>query len=797
MNRTLRELRWAWRGVLARGWRAIVIVLLFAVALAANAVVFSAADAFVFNIAPYHQPDRLAVIEGVINGVARDYTTRQEFLAWRNHRDLFAGVHGHEFTASAYVTVGGSTESLRAHQVTPGLFELVGVLPKWGRPLLFTDAAAGAPPVVVIGETLARRLYGSPERAVGQAFATGRGTPLVVGVMPATFRFPSAREEIWAPLDIDTWPGSTGIRNVVRLAEGQTMESAIAAVAARADAVSNVFDDRGRRRELRLRSLLSARRNDTATTVFSVLLGAAMCLLLIACANVASLETAAAARRVRAFAVQAALGASRASLVRAGLIEGGLMLIASAAAALLFAYWGMAALDRELTVAMRDALTNPLDLDGRTLAMMMVIAAATWLLTALPGVWRVSRASVVEALRDDPRVMPVSRASARSRQLLMTTQVALTVLLLVGALLYVQTYAGLVGRDKGFDAARIATIEIFQAPDAGRAAAAVEREVLERLRVMPGIRSVSRISWLPPSTGGGGTAPLTIDDGNPTADRIMIHYKDADPDYFTTMGIPIIEGRVFDPAGPRDEIVIDERFARMHFPMGSAIGSRYKLGSFGWRGIREFQIVGVARELRVDRLKSERNEDVFVAYMALPATSHPLYFVARMDDERRLAAIEPVVRAAAGRAMVRIDTVEARYARLDAESRLAAAITTGFGIVAFLVAVSGVYAVMAYLVAGRRREIGIRMALGADRGTVLRLVFGSALRFVAIGTALGLGAAAMATRAIAGQLYGVAAIHLPTYAVVAGLVVVAAAAATWWPARRAARIDPAITLRTE
>jgi cell division protein FtsX len=277
----------------------------------------------------------------------------------------------------------------------------------------------------------------------------------------------------------------------------------------------------------------------------------------------------------------------------------------------------------------------------------------------------------------------------------------------------------------------------------------------------------------------------------------MIHYKDADPDYFTTMGIPIIEGRVFDPAGPRDEIVIDERFARMHFPMGSAIGSRYKLGSFGWRGIREFQIVGVARELRVDRLKSERNEDVFVAYMALPATSHPLYFVARMDDERRLAAIEPVVRAAAGRAMVRIDTVEARYARLDAESRLAAAITTGFGIVAFLVAVSGVYAVMAYLVAGRRREIGIRMALGADRGTVLRLVFGSALRFVAIGTALGLGAAAMATRAIAGQLYGVAAIHLPTYAVVAGLVVVAAAAATWWPARRAARIDPAITLRTE
>jgi predicted permease len=446
---------------------------------------------------------------------------------------------------------------------------------------------------------------------------------------------------------------------------------------------------------------------------------------------------------------------------------------------------------------MRDALTNPLDLDTRAMAMVLGIAAATWFLTSLPGIWRVSRASVVDGLRDDPRVMPVTRGAARLRQVLMTAQVALTVLLLVGGLLYIQTYAALVGRDKGFDASRLATIQILQTPDADRPAADVEHDVLDRLRSLPGVQSASRTGSLLPSTQSGAIAPLTINGGTPTSEWVMIHFIDADPDYFSTMGIQVVQGRLYGPGSPRDEVIIDERFAQTHWPGRSAVGTRFKLGDTGHGGIWEYRIVGVSRQLRTDRLVRDTGESVFVAYIAFSPTYHPLTFVARLDDERRLSGIGSAIQTAAGRAVVRVDTVEARYARLNADSRLAAVITSGFSAVAFLVAVTGVYAVMAYLVSGRRREIGIRMALGADRGSILRLVLSSALGSVAIGIGVGLAAAVLAAQTIASQLFGVTAADPRTYTTVAGAVALAAAAATWWPARRAARIDPALTLRSE
>ena len=236
-----REMRWAWRGIRARGWRVVVVVSLFGVALAANAIVFAAADAFVFRTLPYHEPDRLAIFERVDRSVS-DYIWPLALRQWREHRDLFTGVHAHVRGYSAYITNGGVTEIVRAEDITPGLLEMLGVVPKWGRPFTQGDASKGAPPLAIIGEAFARRLFGGPRAALGRTFVTGSETVTVVGVMPATFRFPTASEEIWRPFDFDSWPNNGSVRNVARLTPGQTLDSAIAAVVHRREAVAVAAD---------------------------------------------------------------------------------------------------------------------------------------------------------------------------------------------------------------------------------------------------------------------------------------------------------------------------------------------------------------------------------------------------------------------------------------------------------------------------------------------------------------------------------------------------------------------------
>jgi putative ABC transport system permease protein len=786
------ELRMAWRGVRSRGWRAAFAVALLAVAMAVNVTVFSAADAFVFRTVPYAAPETLAVLDALDAGPfggTSGYVSARVLEAWRSRRDVFAAAHAYAPGQRSHLTTGDVTERLSASQITPGLLETIGVLPAWGRPFVQSDAVEGAPPVVLIGESLARRLFGSPERAIGQTIRGDRSSPTVVGVMPSAFRFPSALETIWWPLDLAAWPDNSGVLNLARLAPGMTLEAADARVRRESPSIAEAVGASTRRGALYLRSLESLRHHPGASTVFAVLLGAAVCLLLIACANVASLETAAIGQRARQLAVQSALGASRGSLVRIGLAEGLCMLVASLAGAALLAWWGVQILERQLTRSMREALANPLDLDLRTLAFMTAVAAGTWLLTTMPAVWRVSRLSVVDGLRDDPRVMPVSRGAARSRQLLMTGQVALTVLLLVGALLYIQTYENRIGLEKGFDAASIAAIQVSPVPSAPLQGADLEAALLDRLRATPGVQAVSRTWSLPPSTQSGSAARPTID-GEEHDAVTMVHFANVDPEYLPTMGIEVVEGSGLVPGNPSEEVVIDERFARRFWASQSPLGSRFRLGGTMSGGDGEFRVVGVSRELRPDRL-------VFIAYKALSPTSNPLTFVARLADGFSLSALTSLVRATAEQSIVRVESIEERYRALEGDTRLAAAITGGFAVVALLVATCGIYAVMAFLVSGRRREIGIRMALGADRGAVRKLVFGSALRFVLAGTVIGLAAAAVGTQAIAAQLFGVTPIDPATYAGVASLVAATAVVATWWPAHRAAAVDPAVTLRAE
>ncbi len=788
------DFRWAWRGVRSRGWRAVFVVSLLGVALAANAIVFAAADSFVFRTVPYHEPDRLVVIERVGRSVS-DYLRPDWLREWRNHRDLFAGIHAHVGPDEVYLTFSGITESVAVEHMTPGMFELLGVLPAWGRPFTIADAPKDAPPVGIIGEALARRLFADPVTAINQTLFTDDEAITIIGVMPASFRFPTALAQIWRPLDFDKWQAN--IRHVARLADGQTLARADQSVAARQDALAATGEFPRRDERMRLRSLADSRSNPGAASLFALLAGAAGCLLLIACANVTSLELAAAARRARTFAIQSALGASRAALVRIGLLEGAIVLGASGLLAFMLIQAGLSVLDAQLTTPMRRALTNPLDVDERVVLFTFVVAGTVWILTALPSIWRVSRLSVVDGLRDDARTMPVTRGAARSRQWLVAGQIALTTLLLVGSLLHLRGYLALTGLDKGFDSANVATLEVFPASDAPTRSGDLESALLERLRATPWIRSVARTNRLPPATQGGSNGPLTIDDREPTEECVMLHIRAVDPEYFNALGITLSEGRVFDATTPLDQVLVDERFARTFWPDGSAMGARFRHAYTGYPGVSSFQIAGITRPQRNDRVATDEGDDVYVVHIAINPTSHPLMFVAKLDDERRVADLGAIVRGLADRSIVRVETLNARYARLHADTRLAAAVTSGFGVVALLVATTGVYAVMTFLVSGRAREMAIRMALGAGRGDVRRLVLHMSLGPVAAGAVVGLASAAIVSHWLRAQFAGISPADPVSYVTVAGLLATTALAATWWPARRASRVDPAVTLRAE
>jgi putative ABC transport system permease protein len=797
-------IRWALRGIRARGWRAAFVIMLLAVAMAANVVVFSAADAFVFNRAPYWKADRLVVIEKRSTFGPNDYQFPDGVNAWRARTDLFAGVQAHIGGSPLYLTTNGITDVVRAAQVTPGLFELIGVLPAWGRPFVAADAQPGSPPIAIISEPLARRLFGSPWQALASTIDTGTEKLSVVGVMRTGFRFPSAREEIWRPLDLERWPKNSGVRTVMRLAESRSVEDVSGIVASSAPTMN--LGGFGRRDPLSVRLLSDAWQNQSATVTVGILLGAAACLFLIACGNVASLELQAAARRSRSYAVQAALGAPRSALVRAALVEGGLVLGGATLIASGLVLVTEPLVIRNLTTSMRDVLINPIDLDLRALMFMAVIAAVAWLLISLPAIVRASRINLVEALRDDPRVMPVTRGGARLRQGLMSAQVALTVLLLIGALLYVRTYAARLGLAKGFKAPGLVTVVASPAGDAPLKGVDLDARVLETLRTAPGVQSVSRTWALPPSTEAGIMGWLHVK-GRGQLGKVKLSGYTVDPSYFETMGIPLMAGRAFSQESAPGEMVVDDAFARKYWPGGDALGAVLRVGGEamdwdkpgggGFGGASEFTIVGITSRLRADATQTAAGDDVFIVYTQLGPKSAPLTFVARMQDERQLPAVTAAVRRVAVRSIVRTNTLENRYAALDADKRLAAFTTSGFGLLALAIAMAGVYAVMAFLVAGRRREIGIRMALGADRGDVRRLVFGSSLRFVLIGATAGLGAALVASRWISAQLFGVTGTDARTYATVTGLVVITSLLATWYPARQAARVDPATTLRTD
>jgi putative ABC transport system permease protein len=811
----MREIGWAWRNVRFRGWRSVLTIGLLALALAANTIVFSVADSLVFRRVTYPDADRLITFETRDAKTGRPgggVATPAGLDEWRKQTDLFSGVHGHLYK-TIFLTSRGEPEMVPAADVTAGLIEMLGVRPPWGRGLTEDDARQTDVHAVVIAERLARERFGDPATALGQKLETTAEPLLIVGVMPASFRFPEGTQRIWRVFDPrGPLAHNIGISLIARITPGvssvqlsQVMQARSAAIYTAAGAGSMLVASPA--------PLRNARAVAEQRRLLFLLLGAAVSLLLTACANTAGLELAGALSRARTYAIQLAVGASRSELVRTALVEAIVLVGTAAAAAAMLAHLGTSALVRYLPPSLAGSV-NPIDTDYRALLATTGFAGVAWILSSLPVAAFAWRANLLDLLRIEGQSVTPSRGGGRARRALTIAQVALAVMLLVGSVLYVRSYLALVRLDKGFDSSGVVAISLTIPPQllgSGSERAALAQTLLERLRARPGVIGAFEGSP-PPSTGDSPTLNdhIEVDDRAPMETAILVPRLWVDPEYFRVLGIPLVAGRMFERGDLPTNVIITEALAQRLWPGVDAVGHRFREDPrFAWS-----YVIGVVKHVRTIHDGPSVPQRYFQKYSlrqppppaVASATPEPrnsfggpsysfLTVTARVDSRSRAADLYQTARSVDGRNILKVEFVDDQYARQFADRLLASRIITGFGLLAFVVAAAGIYGLMAFLVASRAREIGIRMALGADRQRIRRLVLGSSMGLVAVGATLGISGALAASRWAQSQLFGVSATDPLTLVLVTAAIVVTAGLATWQPARQATRIDPAVLLK--
>jgi predicted permease len=783
---------------------------LLALALAATTIVFSAADALVFRRVAYPLADRLVTFDtrdaktGRPGGGFASATVLDE---WRKQVDLFSAIHGHLYK-TIFLLGNGEPELIPAADVTPGLIEMLGVRPRRGRTLSEDDTRHTDVHAVLIADTLARERFGDPARAVGQRIETTAEPLLVVGVMPASFRFPDGSQRIWRAFDPrGALARNMGISLIARIADGVTLRQLSSMMEARSEAL---YVAAGAPTVLIASPapLRAARVVAEQQRLLVVLLGAAISLLLAACANAASLEVAGALARAKTYAIQLAVGASRNELVRIGLIEGICLVGIAALAAAGLAYLGTDALVRYLPPPLARSV-NPIDVDDRALLATTGFAALAWILSTLPLLAFACRANLLELLKIEG-ASTSARTGALWRRVLTVAQVAVAVMLLVGSVLYVRSYLALVRLDKGFDSSGVVEISLTIPPQLlGSSAerAAMAQTILERLRARPGVRGVFEGSP-PPSTGDSPTSNdhIEVDGKPPMQTNILVPRLWVDAEYFRVLGIPLVAGRMLEQGDPPTNVIVTDSLANKLWPGGDAVGHRFREDPrFEWSSV-----IGVVKHVRTIYDDPSGPERYFQKYsmrqpplLTSSTASRPgsgaaygfLTVTARVDSHLRASDLYQVVRSIDTRNILKVEFVDDQYARQFADRLLATRIMTGFGVLAFLVAAAGIYGLMAFLVANRSREIGIRMALGADRRRIRRLMLESSMWLVSLGAAIGIGGAFAASRWAQSQLFGVSATDPITIVLVTVAVVITALFATWHPARQACRVDPTVLLR--
>ncbi len=811
-----RDIRYAMRVFRRSPGFAATIVVTLALGIGANTAIFTVIDALLLRWLPVRNPQELRLLQMRTADAEPSSPAGESFSypivrALAAERDIFDGVAG--FSGFAFnFNVGDAVSShvVPGAVVTGGYYQTLGLTPQTGRLLDASDDEPGAAPVVVIGDGYWERQYHRESAAVGQTLRLNGVPVTIVGVSPRGFTgatvgsiadvtVPAAAIPLLSPETATLVnPGNFWMRVLVRPAQGAPASTMLPRLGVAWPRIWQSVSPSGwpeSQRRAFAEATFEAAPGGTGWTELRamfrrpllVLMGIVGAVLLIACANVASLMLGRAAAGSREFAIRLAIGASRGRVARQLLIESALLAFAGACAGTALAWASGRVLVASVSTT-RFPVTVDLAPNWRVLAFTGVVAMATILLCGLAPALRASGVGPAAALKDGGRAM-----GGRSRLLasLVGAQVALSVVLLIGAGLFVRTLVNLETLDPGFDRRGVLLVDLqVRRP-------AVPRELVESVRSLPGVTSVSLSTHTPLS--GSIWSDVAVPRGQPLPDRDTAFFVGADAGFFETMGIDILAGRPFaetDAAGAAPVALVNEAFARRYFPGEPPVG-RYL--SARVRGEpRELEIVGLARDTLARDLRRAAPATVYVSYRQLTGNVPTTIEVRAAGALAPLATrLREVVQPQVPDTRVDVRLLADQVDDVMVQERLLARLAGAFGALALILVCVGIYGLLAYVVARRTREFGLRMALGARPARIVAGVLGGAARLVSIGLLVGLPAAWAGSRWVQSMLFGLEPTDVPTIAGAVSVLCLAAVAAAFVPAARAARVDPMVALRHE
>jgi predicted permease len=797
------DLRYGARMLLKQPGFTLIAIVTLALGIGANTAIFSVINAVLLRPFPYESPERLMLLQEYVSagGFSPSYAN---FADWRAQNTLCDSIVAVRANESFNFTGAGEPERLQGRIVSAAFFSTLGVSPVRGRDFSAEEDRPGAPPAVILSYGFWQRKFGADESVIGKQITLNNQSFTVIGITPADFMF-GTDADVSVPIGLSAERfrlrgKDPGVNVVARLKPNVSEQQAETELNLIAERLEQQYPESNKGRRVRLTPLHESFVGDVRQPLL-ILLGAVGLVLLIACANVANLLLVRASARQKEMAVRVALGASRVRIIRQLLTESVLLAALGAALGILLAFWGTSFIASQLPDGI--PRLQEAEVDASVLVFTLAVSLLTGLFFGLAPALQASRPNLTQGLKEGERGSSGRRQ--RLRSVLVVGEVALTLTLLVGAGLLIQSFRRVLEVDPGFKAQNLLTMQVSVNNPDGQQVANFFEQLQQNVRNLPGVKSVAVSNGLP--FGRDANHPAFLIEGRPVTEKKANGQRyTVSPDYFQTLGIELIRGRLFTAEDNRDSpqvIVIDEVLAQEYFQNEDPIGKRLKHGP----DTPSLEIVGVVRHVEpysLDR-QGAGPAQFYTNFNQISLQGLPGY-VRRINLLTR-TEVEPLSLASAVRgqiaalnkdqAVFNVNTMEQIVAQSVASRRFSMLLLTVFAVIALALASIGIYGMMSYAVAQRTREIGVRMALGAQSGNVLKLVIGQGMKLALVGVAFGLLSSLALTQLMKNLLFGVSATDPLTFAAIALLLTLVTLVACWIPARRATKVDPLVALRYE
>lgn len=816
------DVRYAFRGLARRPGFTVAAVLMLAIGIGANTALYSAVDALLLRSLPFHEPERLVDIVQLPPESGDAPWSYPKFAYLRDAARSYSSMAAH--VASQTTLTGEQPERVEVEEVTAAYLPTLGIEPAVGRDFpAELDVGAGARRVALISDALWQRRFGADPDVVGKVLSLNNNSWEIAGVLPPGFRGLSGRADALVNLtarspDAVTQAWSLELSVIARLKDGVTPAQAASEARMLGPRIYDAFPMRAgtlttsrnpEKWTADARSLDAIRVAPALRRSLLVLFGAVGLVLLIACVNLANLLVARALARKQEIAVRLAVGASRGRLIRLLVTESLVLALLGGAASLAVAAAGTRALSainpvetlraQGLEGGIGAVSFATIHLDARALAFTFGVAVIVGLLFGLVPAWRATRTDLSRDLKDGSAAAGTGQRVGVSRRTLVVAEVALALVLLAGSGLMIRSLGKLLAVDPGFDARNVLTLRLAVPPGevAPDSMPGFYEQLQSEIAALPGVERVA-LGDCPPLSGGcNGTIMTFADRPQNASGNAMVGVHWVSPSWFPTLRVPLKRGRIFedtDRLGGPKVVLINEAAARQYFPGEDPIGKRVAVYQGGFHTGAE--VIGIVGDVRFGTVDSTARPDVYISYGQARIPRMMIYVRTAGDPSALTPSVLEAVRRFAPRDPVYdIRPMTSRVASASAQARFSAILLGLFAAVALSLAVTGIYGVMSFAVAQRTREIGIRMALGADRGRVLSLVVREGAVLAGAGAAIGLALALAFTRVLRGMLYEVTTTDPWTYVAIVVVLGAAAMAASWLPARRAAGVDPTVALR--